>query len=73
MPYRESKMQKIFEVHKGMERFDTNDEAVARVVIESNGSGYYVVFIRGFDKRDRSCSMHVYNEGKWTSPYIHGP
>lgn len=59
------KMQVIYEVHTGLDRNDYADENEARAAVEAKGSGYYVKFVRGYDGRDRSCGMTVFEDGAW--------
>lgn len=65
-------MQVIYEAHTGLNREDFADQAEARRTVENHGSGYIVTFVRGYDKRDRSCAMNVWRDSKWQGVDICG-
>lgn len=64
-------MQTIYEAHTGLKREDHDTAEAAVAAIEAHGSGYYVKFVRGYDGRDRSCGMTVFENGAWRGVDIH--
>jgi hypothetical protein len=64
-------MNKIYEVHIGMQVDDLLNEQEARRKVEEAEHGYIVTFVRGFDNRDRSCAINVYDNGAWRGVNIH--
>lgn len=62
-------MERIYETTTVIDgKVTTQDfyyEAHARGEVERAGAGRVVLFIRDFDKRDRSAKMDVFENGAW--------
>lgn len=65
-------MQIIYEVNCfPAPRLDVADKFEARRIVEEKGEGRIVTFVKGFDGRDRSAAMEVYENGAWRGVNIH--
>lgn len=64
-------MRTIYEATSYPAKRDFDDEIEARKFVEDRGKGRVVTFVRGYDGKDRSAAMSVYENGAWKGVEIH--